>query len=190
MQLDSPTKSIARKGSLNDSANYSERFIPNRTSLTLLTSFDKLSDDRILLAQNFDDQQAAYSTLLHSQLSQASNSTIFRRNLFKFSSDSSGKENQVTEFASDDLYSPLKSQRKIPKSPYKVLDAPALQDDFYLNLLDWSSENNLSVGLGSCVYIWNASNSKVSKLCDLAPTDSVTSVAWSQNSSNIAVGTQ
>lgn len=50
----------------------------------------------------------------------------------------------------------------------KVLDAPALQDDFYLNLVDWSSNNILVVGLGSCVYLWSASTSKVTKLCDLA----------------------
>lgn len=189
MQLDSPTKSIVRKGSFNESDKYSERFIPNRTSLNLLTSFDKLTDERVLHTPNYDEQHAAYSALLHSQLSQASHSTLFRKNLFKFSSELSGKENQVTEFASENLYSPLKSHRKIPKSPFKVLDAPALQDDFYLNLLDWSSENHLSVGLGSCVYIWNASNSKVSKLCDLGGNDSVTSVGWSQNGSHIAVGT-
>lgn len=29
--------------------------------------------------------------------------------------------------------------RRINKMPYKVLDAPQLQDDFYLNLVDWSS---------------------------------------------------
>jgi len=34
-----------------------------------------------------------------------------------------------------------KSNRKISKIPFKVLDAPALQDDFYLNLLDWSESN-------------------------------------------------
>jgi hypothetical protein len=28
--------------------------------------------------------------------------------------------------------------RKIPEKPYKVLDAPALSDDFYLNPVDWS----------------------------------------------------
>ena len=33
--------------------------------------------------------------------------------------------------------------RKIPKVPFKVLDAPELQDDFYLNLVDWSSSNIL-----------------------------------------------
>lgn len=48
--------------------------------------------------------------------------------------------------------------------PCKVLDAPALQDDFYLNLIDWSKNNQLAVGLGNCIYLWNASNSKVTKL--------------------------
>ena len=43
----------------------------------------------------------------------------------------------------------------------QVLDAPALQDDFYLNLVDWSSQNTLAVGLGSCVYLWSACTSKV-----------------------------
>lgn len=50
----------------------------------------------------------------------------------------------------------FKNVRKIPKSPFKVLDAPALQDDFYLNLIDWNSQNTLSVGLASCVYLWSA----------------------------------
>ena len=35
------------------------------------------------------------------------------------------------------LLSPRKAKRKIPKVPFKVLDAPQLQDDFYLNLVDW-----------------------------------------------------
>ncbi|XBI73436.1 hypothetical protein VPH35_067188 [Triticum aestivum] len=37
-----------------------------------------------------------------------------------------------------------------------VLYAPELQDDFYLNFVDWSSNNALSVGLGNCIYRWNA----------------------------------
>lgn len=32
-----------------------------------------------------------------------------------------------------------KKQRVIPQQPFKVLDAPSLQDDFYLNLVDWSA---------------------------------------------------
>ena len=60
------------------------------------------------------------------------------------------------------LLSPRRITRKIPKAPFKVLDAPELQDDFYLNLLDWSSLNLLAVGLGSAVYLWNACTCQVS----------------------------
>lgn len=55
----------------------------------------------------------------------------------------------------------VKSNRVFSQTPYKVLDAPELQDDFYLNLVDWGQGNILGVGLGSCVYLWSASNSKV-----------------------------
>ena len=57
----------------------------------------------------------------------------------------------------------LQAVRKISKIPFKVLDAPELQDDFYLNLVDWSSQNVLSVGLGTCVYLWSACTSQVIK---------------------------
>lgn len=60
------------------------------------------------------------------------------------------------------LRSPRKATRKISRIPFKVLDAPELQDDFYLNLVDWSSQNVLAVGLGSCVYLWSACTSQVS----------------------------
>ena len=80
-------------------------------------------------------------------------------------------------------------KRKIAKVPTKVLDAPSLQDDFYLNLVDWSSQNVLAVGLGNCVYLWSAATSKVTQLCDLSETeDVVTSVAWSEGGRHLAVG--
>ncbi|KAL3682650.1 hypothetical protein R1sor_000672 [Riccia sorocarpa] len=85
--------------------------------------------------------------------------------------------------------SPRKAPRKIARSPYKVLDAPALQDDFYLNLVDWSSHNVLAVGLGTCVYLWSACTSKVTKLCDFSPSDVVCSVGWTQRGTYLAVGT-
>jgi cell division cycle 20-like protein 1 (cofactor of APC complex) len=87
------------------------------------------------------------------------------------------------------LGSPKKFKRKIAKTPFKVLDAPALQDDFYLNLVDWSSLNVLAVGLGSCVYLWSACTSKVTKLCDFGNDDCVTSVSWTQRGTHLAVGT-
>lgn len=90
------------------------------------------------------------------------------------------------------LKSPKKSFRKISKNPFKVLDAPELQDDFYLNLVDWSSTNLLSVGLGTCVYLWSACTSQVTRLCDLSGSDGrhekVTSVSWSERGNYVAVG--
>jgi cell division cycle 20-like protein 1 (cofactor of APC complex) len=88
------------------------------------------------------------------------------------------------------LRSPRKQVRKICKQPFKVLDAPQLQDDFYLNLVDWSSQNSLAVGLGSCTYLWDACSSHVTRLCDLSPDDSVTSVSWADRGDHIAIGTQ
>jgi len=60
------------------------------------------------------------------------------------------------------LKSPPKTPRKIPASPTRVLEAPSIKDDFYLNLIDWSSQNILAVGLGTCVYLWNAGTGQVS----------------------------
>ncbi|KAG8779105.1 substrate-specific activator of APC-dependent proteolysis [Ceratobasidium sp. 428] len=88
------------------------------------------------------------------------------------------------------LTGPQATIRTISKTPYKVLDAPELKDDFYLNLVDWSSTNFLGVGLGSCVYLWSAESSKVVKLCDLTNVNPVTSVSWVQKGSTVAIGTQ
>eukprot|EP00041_Stephanoeca_diplocostata_P026085 m.695512 g.695512 ORF g.695512 m.695512 type:complete len:581 (+) comp22889_c0_seq2:235-1977(+) len=91
------------------------------------------------------------------------------------------------------LESPRRTPRKIPKVPFKVLDAPDLQDDFYLNLVDWSEQNVLCVGLGTCVYLWSAHTSQVTKLCDLGTSEDndvhVTSVKWINRGAQLAVGT-
>lgn len=88
------------------------------------------------------------------------------------------------------LRSPRKATRKISRIPFKVLDAPELQDDFYLNLVDWSSQNVLSVGLGNSVYLWSACTSQVTRLCDFSnDSNTVTSVAWNDRGNYVAVGT-
>lgn len=68
------------------------------------------------------------------------------------------------------------------------MDAPNLQDDFYLNLLEWSSQNILSVALDSSLYFWNANNNKVLKFCELSP-DSISSLNWNPQGTQIAIGT-
>lgn len=54
--------------------------------------------------------------------------------------------------------------RKISKKPYKILEAPNLQDDFYLNLLDWSDHNQIAIGLDTSVYLWSGCSSEITRL--------------------------
>lgn len=77
------------------------------------------------------------------------------------------------------LQNPRKPMRYVSKVPYKVLDAPELVDNFYLNLVDWGSSNILGVGLGSSVYMWDAMSGEVTRLCQMQD-DTVTSVNWIQ----------
>lgn len=64
-----------------------------------------------------------------------------------------------------------------------------MQDDFYLNLLDWSQLNILAVGLSKSVYIWSACTSVVKRLLELPSNDLVTSVNWSSKGNYLSVGT-
>ena len=86
-------------------------------------------------------------------------------------------------------HSDFSKPRRINKMPYKVLDAPQLQDDFYLNLVDWSSTNVLAVGLNKAVYVWSACTSQVKKLCEVIEDNKITSVGWSNKGNHLAVGT-
>ncbi|KAL2913469.1 WD repeat-containing protein slp1 [Polyrhizophydium stewartii] len=81
------------------------------------------------------------------------------------------------------------ARRRIPTVPEKVLDAPGLVDDFYLNLLDWSSRNILAIALDRTVYIWNADTGSVQEFCSTAEDDLVTSLQWTLDGSYLAVGT-
>lgn len=87
------------------------------------------------------------------------------------------------------LLSPHKKPRYISKVPYRVLDAPDIADDFYLNLVDWGSQNVLAVGLGSSVYLWDASSGSVDRLCDVGENNKVTSLSWIGSGSHLAIGT-
>ena len=78
-------------------------------------------------------------------------------------------------------------QRKIAKVPFKKLDAPGLMDDYYLNLMDWSSSNLIGIGLENHVYFWSSTNSKVTKLCQYDE-ENVCSVSWAKTGRHIAVG--
>lgn len=79
--------------------------------------------------------------------------------------------------------------RPVPTKPSRILDAPDIVDDYYLNLLSWSSTNVLAVALATNVYLWNAATNEVSELLQLDQGDCVTSVAWAPGGQHLCVGT-
>ena len=86
-----------------------------------------------------------------------------------------------------------KQFRHIPQAPERILDAPELVDDYYLNLIDWSSQDSIAVALGCTVYLWNAGTGAIDQLMqtdvEYDEEDYVTSVNWAPDGKHIAVGT-
>ncbi|XP_031276921.1 protein FIZZY-RELATED 2-like [Pistacia vera] len=183
---------------------YSDRFIPSRSTsnFDLFNISQPSPNSPAPVDTHKDDNSGTYTALLRAALfgpdtpdKKDLSGPPLGRNIFRFKSETRRSMHSLSPFGFDDdvasgvSQSPVKAPRKVPRSPYKILDAPALQDDFYLNLVDWSSHNVLAVGLGNCVYLWNACSSKVTKLCDLGMDDSVCSVGWAQRGTHLAVGT-
>ena len=71
-----------------------------------------------------------------------------------------------TQSACDGGARKARTARHILTAPERILDAPDLVDDYYLNLLDWSASNLLAVALGQTVYLWNAATGTIDELME------------------------
>lgn len=80
------------------------------------------------------------------------------------------------------------NRRRIATAPERVLDAPGLVDDYYLNLLDWSSSNQVAIGLERNVYVWSAEAGTVNCLLETTPDTYISSVKWSGDGAYVSVG--
>jgi cell division cycle protein 20 (cofactor of APC complex) len=114
-----------------------------------------------------------------------------RRNTYRQSSSSSLDMVTIEEATLRSVAK--KVGRKISSVPVRILDAPNLVDDYYLNLVSWSADNILAVALGQSVYLWYAATEQIDHLLTLTGSDDyVTSVCWCNQDGNtnfIAVGT-
>lgn len=79
-------------------------------------------------------------------------------------------------------------RRRVLTAPERVLDAPGLVDDYYLNLLDWSSGNQVAIGLERNVYVWSAESGSVSSLLECPADTYIASVKWSGDGAYVAAG--
>ncbi|KAF2483584.1 WD40-repeat-containing domain protein [Neohortaea acidophila] len=79
-------------------------------------------------------------------------------------------------------------KRRVLTAPERVLDAPGLVDDYYLNLLDWSSGNQVAIGLERSVYVWSAESGTVNPLLECPADTYIASVKWSGDGAYVAAG--
>ena len=167
----------------------------------------------LLETQMFEEYNSPPTKNINCSDSNSCNSSIspnlMKKNMVIFKSEK--KENTLSPYQSSPIINisshlfnpPNTFHRKVPQVPFKILDAPQLLDDFYLNLVDWSVSNLLAVGLANKVYIWSACTSKVSLLCEInsqsvsgPPFNSLTeivpnpicSVGWNSRGNLLCVG--
>ncbi|RXN25856.1 cell division cycle 20-like protein [Labeo rohita] len=84
----------------------------------------------------------------------------------------------------------IKKSRYISSVPERILDAPDIKNDFYLNLMDWGRQNILAVGLANHVYLWDAAAGGIVLLKKMEDDNEyICSVSWSKDGNFLAVGT-
>eukprot|EP00603_Paraphysomonas_imperforata_P000635 CAMPEP_0114427084 /NCGR_PEP_ID=MMETSP0103-20121206/8152_1 /TAXON_ID=37642 ORGANISM="Paraphysomonas imperforata, Strain PA2" /NCGR_SAMPLE_ID=MMETSP0103 /ASSEMBLY_ACC=CAM_ASM_000201 /LENGTH=557 /DNA_ID=CAMNT_0001596107 /DNA_START=50 /DNA_END=1723 /DNA_ORIENTATION=+ len=212
-----PTKASSKKASLSRTppSTQSDRFIPNRNNI----DFD-LCHNRLLCHVGDENDDVASpsnspSTPHRSSQVVTEGDNIFHSEVLKSLEQSPSK--RLMSFAnnhdegmsrgspssplnlkrpfntatSPKLSSPKKKTKRIlPTGPSKILDAPGLRDDYYLNLLSWGSNDVIAIALHNSVYLWHAADGHIDQLLQLEDSDNyVTSVQWAQADNTIAVGT-
>jgi WD40 repeat protein len=157
--------------------------------------------DRFLTTRE-SHERALLSHQLQSSLNCNSTNTIkdaILNNVTNIKFENSADNNLATKVTFEGLYfSRLtqqsligqdRIQRPVPGAPDRILDAPGMVDDFYLNVLDWSVRNIVAVALGPSVYLWNGADGSVKELLTLSTGGGhVTSLSWIHDGKAVAVG--
>lgn len=177
-QAEQPFLSDTRKNFYSPSQpkakEQSNRFIPIKQSIDLLQRFELSKTNEDALTEQADNSQ--YREKLHESffdsLPKKSERNEFSSTILKFKSESKASKSQSARQISHSKY------REIPKTSYKTLDAHYLVDDFYLNLLDWSSTNFVGVALFNALYIYDYNKGIVEQLMSLDTENFLTAVKF------------
>uniref|UniRef100_A0A251SA42 Putative WD40/YVTN repeat-like-containing domain-containing protein n=1 Tax=Helianthus annuus TaxID=4232 RepID=A0A251SA42_HELAN len=163
-----------------------DRFIPNRSAMDfdyahcMLTGAWRGKENPVASSPS----REAYRKLLAESLN------MNRTRILAFRNKPPTRMDTISsDWSSVQLSEPVKSRRYIPQTSERTLDAPDIQDDFYLNLLDWGTSNVLAIALSNTVYLWNAANSSTAELVTVDDdTGPVTSVKWAPDGRHISIG--
>lgn len=133
-----------------------DRYIPNRSAIDTELSHYLLTRDENMedLSPSEREKRKAMSELVHGKDIQKSRVLAFQN---KAPPPPDGYQNSLKVVYSTSK-TPMGSKptsRYIPLTADRILDAPEIQNDYYLNLIDWSHFNVLAVALGGSIYLWN-----------------------------------
>ncbi|KAG6542516.1 hypothetical protein Mapa_015986 [Marchantia paleacea] len=180
---------LSRKTPRKTPGCHNDRFIPTRKNVDLdLANFLLAKENSVAASPRNEEykKQLAGNMLREND----GNSRIL-----SFSSKPppppEGFENSRKALYTQNITSPAKAKkmfRHIPQAPERTLDAPELLDDYYLNLLDWSSNNVVAIALGNTVYLWDATTSSIEELMTVGDEGPVTSICWAPDGQYIAIG--
>jgi len=174
----------------NKTEKLSDRFIPMNKGINLMEKFNlankynnkNLIDENTnnsnfinkdsnniydeILKQNVLNENIFNNTKINYYNNNSNTNNKIKTKIFKFKTNNIPKENFYYNILNnqknnnnsfnDNLY----NIRKINSKPYKILNAPNLMDDFYLNLVDWSSKNDIAVGLGNSVHLYTTNQTQ------------------------------
>ncbi|RZC71229.1 hypothetical protein C5167_034418 [Papaver somniferum] len=163
-----------------------DRFIPNRSAMDfdfahyMLTEGCKIKENTV--------ESSPSKEVYRKQLAEVLNVNRTRILAFK-NKPAKPVESLFPEASTVQRGKLTKPQRSIPQIADRILDAPDIIDDYYLNLLDWGSSNVLAIGLGYTVHLWDATESSTTELMTVdEDTGPITSVSWAPDGRHIAVG--
>lgn len=172
------TKTPSKRGA----ATPGDRFIPNRSTMDFAGGRHfSLAGENTQPAVDSPSKISYHQTLSSMMLGDKKHAKILAFSK-KAPAPPVGYQNSLKVLYSQNTTGQVnrkKVTRHIPQAPERVLDAPDLLDDFYLNLLDWNKDNVLAVALGQVVYLWDAETSEIRELCTLEePGNHITSLSW------------
>ena len=180
-----------------------DRFIPSRSAMDLdVAHFNVMKENKTStdsssnMTEVLSPSKEEYNKQLAENLLSDSNGAATNSKILAFKSKAptpKGFENPVRSLYTSNSSAAIKSKRQlrhIPQAPERILDAPELLDDYYLNLLDWSCNNLVSIALGATVYLWNADSGDIQQLTQTKDDDDyITSLQWASDGRHIAIGT-
>ena len=150
-----------------------DRFIPNRSGSDIENS--QSYENRIQLDGDETEHQKMIAAKLTGQDLEAGNKTSSQPRVLAYKNKApapkDGYQNSLMVLYSQNggvkKSAVAKPVRHIPSAPIRILDAPDMLDDYYLNLLSWSTDNKLAVALQSCIYLWDASTGSIKELMNV-----------------------